>query len=322
MEKSAFIKRRGNPNFTKKSENNATETTGTNEVSEPKDDLNKQYVFQLLKTHDKAKPRDPNTNELTTSPYQPFWAAVNSGIAWDPDYTPKGSNTKGAQRRWRFMHNYPTIWVDEQIDPLPTKEDLAAAENDLTFRQGVLRVFGYETMKLKALYLNNGYKDCERPLKNVPKDFELLDQEKIDKTILKTLDDQFEAEKAAREATLDEMYAVGYYFGIDLSKSDDAIRKEFISKARQMPAVFNREFVNPKNKYKYRFLEALADNLISGAIVPGKIHWVETNVPLFDLKTTDVAEELATLAIGGYEKAVNLYNKVDKVLKEEPEEVK
>jgi len=299
------IKRQGNPNFQK----------STPEEIQPSE-LDKQYIFQLLKTHDKSKPRDKDTNELTTSPYQPFWAAVNSSVAWDGDYKPKNSNTKGARRQWRFLANYPTIWVDEQIDPEPTKEDLASPENDLIFRNGVLRVFGHEPMKLKALQLNNGFKDCVRPLKNVPKDFELLNQDKIDKAVLQHLDDAFDAETAARKAGLDEMYAVAYYFGIDLSKSDDAIRKEFINKARVNPTVFNREFINPKNRYKYTFLKAIADNYISGTAIVGKLQWVETNAPLFDLKTGDYAEELASLTMGNYEKAVNLFNKLEKIYAE------
>lgn len=316
------IKRRGNPNFAKKTtdeiEAGTTITVQPNTV-----DLNKQYVFQLLRTHDKAKPRDPNTNEITGSPYQPFWAAINSGTAWDADYIPmvngvpkKGVNP-GAVRRWRFLYNYPTIWVDEQIDPEPTKEDLASPENDLIFRQGMLRVFGHETMKLQALKMNNGFKDCERPLKNVPKDFELINQEKIDKDVLQLMDDAFEAEKAARTATLDEMYSVAFFFGIDLGRSDDAIRKDFIAKARNNPKVFNKQFVNPKNKYKYVFLSAIAENLISGDQIPGKLIFVETGVHLFDLKTGDYAEELANMCMANQVAPMNLYNRLDKILSEE-----
>lgn len=288
------------------------------------DELEKQYVFQLLRTHESQKPRDSKTGELAGSPYQPFYAVVNSGLAWDSEYVPpteakkpKADQKKGGTRRWRFLHNFPTIWVDEQVDPEPTRDELAAAENDIVFRQGFLRVSGHEVMKLKALKLNNGFQDCERPLKNVTKEYMLLDQDKIDKEVLQHLDDSFEAEKCAREATVEEMYAVGYYFGIDMSKSDDAIRKEFISKARSNPKLFNREFVNPKNKYKYRFMCALDDNIISGTIVPTKLYYVESNTPILDLKTTDIAEELATNAMANSEKYINLYNKLEKMYQEE-----
>jgi hypothetical protein len=302
------IKRKGNPNFGNKKEE------GQSQVP---DNYNNQYIFQLLKTHEKQKPITSQLGDkeggYIVNVFQPWFAVVNSGVAWDPNYIPKGKTEKGGQRRWRFLHNYPdTIWVDEQIDPEPTKEDLADDRNDIVFRNGVLRVFGHEERKLQALMLNNTFDGCVRPLKNLPKEFTLLNQDKIDKEVLESLDAAFEAEKAARNATLEEMYAVGYYFGIDMTKSDDAIRKEFINKARQNPQLFNREFVNPKNKYKYVFLLGLEDNIISSTINSGRITIVETNVVKFELKTGDAAEELAQLCMSEHKEAMALYNILNK----------
>jgi hypothetical protein len=297
-------KRRGNPNF------GAPKKADT--PNPIKNKLEKQYIFQLLKTHTKQKPVDSNTGELVGSPYQPWFGVVNSGMAWDPNYTPKGARNPGAQRRWRYLANYPTIWVDEQIDPEPSKEDLADPANDLLFRQGVLRVFGHQEMKLKALQLNNAFAGCERQLKNVPFEYELLDQDKIDKEVLEVLDNAFEAEKSAREASLSEMYALAYYYGIDLAGSDDAIRKQFITKARQNPTVFNREFVNPKNKYRYVFASAIADNVISGTMIPGNVVIVDSMAKVFDLKSDDMIEELSANCFIGDKKALELYNQISK----------
>lgn len=303
MEQTATTpKRRGNPNFVKKSA----------PVDPHTEQLNKQYVFQLLKTHENQKPRDGKTGELATSPYQPWFGVVNSGMAWDEDYQPKGAKTTGAQRRWRFLHNYPTIWVDEQIDPEPSKEDLAGAENDLVFRNGVLRVFGHQTMKLKALTLNNAFAGCKRPLKNIPFEYELLDQDKIDKEVLETLDESFEAEKSAREASNEEMYSMAYYYGIDLGLSDDAIRKQFITKARQNPANFNKQFVNPLNKYRYVFASSLADGIISTTLIPGSVVIAASNNKVFDLKSQDAIGELATNCMVNDKSAMELYNQLSK----------
>lgn len=303
MEQAATLpKRRGNPNFVKK----------LTEQDIQEKELKQQYVFQLLQTHEKQKPRDGKTGEMVNSPYQPFFAEVNSGLAWDATYKAKGSNKEGGPRRWRYLYNYPTIWVDEQIDPEPSSEDLASAENDIIFRYGVLRVFGHQPMKLKALQMNDAFQECERPMKNVPARYQLLDQDKIDKEVLAILDGAFEAEKSAREATLQEMYALAYYYGIDLAKSDDAIRKEFITKARQNPTTFNKQFVNPKNKYKYVFACALADNIISGTIVAGCVYLVEPNTKVFDLRTEDIAEELAQNCMVSETKAMELYNQISK----------
>ena len=297
-------KRRGNPNF------GAPKKADT--PNPIKNKLEKQYIFQLLKTHSKQKPVDSNTGELVGSPYQPWFGVVNSGMAWDTTFKPKGSQKEGAQRRWRYLANYPTIWVDEQIDPEPSKEDLADPANDLVFRQGVLRVFGHQEMKLKALMLNNAFAGVERQLKNVPFEYELLDQDKIDKEVLETLDEQFESEKSAREASLSEMYSLAYYYGIDLAGSDDAIRKQFITKARQNPKDFNRQFVNPKNKYKYVFASAFADNIISSTMIPGTVCLVESQVKVFDLKSEDAIDELASNCMIADKKAMELYTQLSK----------
>jgi hypothetical protein len=306
------IKRRGNPNFGQKK----TEEQVVQEIEQS--EFDKQYIFQLIKTHEKSKPRDED-GQVLGSAYQPFYAVINQGVAWDPEYLspselkkPKHLQKAGGRRRWRYVATQPSIWVDEQVDPEPTKEELADEKNYLELRQGIIRVFGHETTKLQALKINDAFKDCLRPLKVVEKEYVLLDQDKIDKEVLQLLDDSFEAEKFAREATLEEMYAVSYFFGIDMSKSDDAIRKAFIGIARSKPAVFKREFVNPKNKYKYLMLEAFADNLISTTLVPGKVCFVETGAPLFDINTPDAAEEIASLIVANSSKAVNLYNQLKK----------
>ncbi len=318
------IKRRGNPSFGRKPEQPAK-----TEDEVAVDDFAKEYLFQLIKTHESAKPVDGKTGERTTSAYQPFFGVPNSGTAWDADYISPSEEKKakaegrqpkkGGRRRWRYIHNYPTIWVDEQIDPEPSKEEIRDEGNDLIFRNGLLRVFGHQEMKLQALQLYDGFEGNPRPLKNVPKDYKLLDQAKIDKQVIEDLDAAFDAEDAARGATLEEMYAVGYYFGIDPNMSDDAFRKAFRQAARTNPKIFLREFANPRNKYKYLFLKALADNLISTILFPGKVALVESNVALFDIKGEDAAEELATLTFTKFDKAVILKEKLEAIYKERGE---
>lgn len=326
MEQTVSFKKRGNPNFGKKTLT-PDEQFAQKQQSIEDADFNRQYIFQLTTEHKTAKPRSAKQGDMGSgeviSAFQPFYGVCNNGIAWDPDYISpqeakkdKKDQKKGGQRRWRYLANFPSIWVDEQVEPEPTSEELAAAENDLTFRRGVLRVFGYQKTKLQALMLNNSFEGVKRPLKNVPKDYKLLDQDKIDQEVLQSLDDSFEAEKSARAATNEEMYAVGYYFGIDATKSDDAFRKAFIMKARENPSVFNREFTNPKNKFKYNFLNALADNIISGTVLQGKCTLISTGAHLFDIQNTAtdlIADELATMVMTNYEKAVGLHNRIEKI---------
>jgi len=307
------LKRRGNPNFSKRTAE--PDIAGINNAP----NLHKEYIFQLIKTHDKQKPISSRMGELggeVLSPYQPFFAVVNSGLAWDPTYTPREGAKPGASRRWRYLHGFPTIWVDEQIDPEPTKEELASNLNDIVFRNGILRVFEHEQTKLQAVMLNDAFEGCKRPLKNIQPQYRLLDQDKLDKEVLSQLDEAFEAEKAAREATPQEMYALSYYFGINLAQTDEAIRKHFITKARSNPSVFRREFVNPKNKYKYIFMTALGQNIISDTRVPGHVYLVEADRPVYELRTDSTVDELSTAVMANDQKATDLYNQLRKMIED------
>lgn len=306
-------KKRGNPNFVKRTAE--PDIAGINNAP----NLHKEYIFQLIRTHEKQKPISAKMGDLggeILSPYQPFFAVVNSGLAWDATYVPREGAKPGASRRWRYLHGFPTIWVDEQIDPEPTKEEIASNLNDIVFRNGILRVFEHEQTKLQAVMLNDAFEGCKRPLKNVPHQYRLLDQDKIDKEVLSQLDEQFEAEKAAREATPQEMYALAYFFGIDLAQTDEAIRKHFITKARSNPIIFKREFVNPKNKYKYIFMTALGQNIISDTRVPGHVYLVEADRPVYDLRTDSTIEELSAAVMGNDQKATDLYNQLRKMIED------
>lgn len=299
-------KQRGNPEWLKRKKVEGSTV----------EDLSKQYIFQLVKTHERAKPIVSKLGDMggtIESPYQPYYAVVNSGLAWDEKFTPKNSTKVGGSRRWRYLHGFPTIWVDEQIDPEPTKEDFASNLNDLTFRKGILRVFGYETTKLQALTVNDAFDGCKRPLKSVPKQYLLLNQEEIDQSVLDSLDDAFEAETAARNATQDEMMACAYYFGINLAQSDIAIRKDFISRARNNPKVFNEQFVNPKNIYKWTIKQAFDNNIISSTIVSGTVYLVDAHKKVYDLKTDDAIGELAQAIFASEPNATELYKELKRM---------
>lgn len=309
METQTAPKQRGNPNFGKKPSAEAQLT----------EDLNRQYIFQLTKTHEKSKPISAKLGDMggaIFSPYQPYYGVVNSGLAWDGTFVPKNGNKEkpGGSRRWRYLHGFPTIWVDEQMDPEPTKEDLASNLNDLTFRNGVLRVFGYETTKLQALMVNDAFGGCKRPLKDIPKQYVLLNQDEIDKSVLASLDDAFDAETIARGATLQEMYACAYYFGINLQQSDIAIRKDFISRARSNPKVFNEQFTYPVNQYKWVFKSALDNNIISTTIVPGCVYLVDSNTKVYDLNTGDAITELSQAVFANEPKSSELYQTLKKMM--------
>jgi len=129
-------------------------------------------------------------------------------------------------------------------------------------------------------------------------------------------DQAFEAETAARNASIEELLPVAMLFGINVDNAEkrgEQIKKEVILKARQLPDAFLANFVSPKTSIKYLVTKALNKNIISGA--SGQLIMVETEKVLFPVnKDSDIAEQVATLVMGNDEQASLLYTQLKKVL--------
>lgn len=304
-------KKRGNPNFGKRreSENEETEVMELEQgdfIDTFKIDPRKVYQFQLIKTYEKLKPVDSKTGKTVESLYPPYYLCPNEGVAL----------YNGEMRRWRYLYGYPSIWVDEQMNPEPTDEQIRDSRNDIIFEEGNLFVRGAEKTKIQALLIQDLCEDQKNQLYPVPHKFRLI---KEGETLMKATeinDKAFEAELAARNASIDELLPVAMLFGINVDnheKRGDQIKKEVILKARQLPDAFLTNFVSPKTNIRYVITKALNKNIISGA--SGMLVMVETGKALFPInKNSDIAEQVATLVMGNDEQASLLYTQLKKVL--------
>jgi len=295
-------KKRGNPAFGRKAESDVLE------MDEPtfKIDSKRVYQFQLIKTYERLKPIDNKTGRSIESLYPPYYICPNEGVALH----------EGEMRRWRFVYGYPSIWVDEQQNPEPTSLQVADPRNDLIFEEGNLFVRGSEKTKIQALMIQDLCQDQKNQVFPVPTVFRLI---KEGETLVKAseINDQaFEAETAARNASIEELLPVAMLFGINVDNAEkrgEQIKKEVILKARQLPDAFLANFVSPKTSIKYLITKALNKNIISGA--SGQLIMVETEKVLFPVnKDSDIAEQVATLVMGNDEQASLLYTQLKKVL--------
>jgi hypothetical protein len=290
-------KRTGNPNFGKK-----PVIIGW--------DPSKRYQFKLTQSHEKAKPRDKDTGEILDNPYPPIYIGLNSGVGVNP-------KTKEIEN-WRYVFGYSSIWVKEQQKPEPSKQQLENPRNDIVFRNGSLFVQGNNTALLDALTIQDIYDEVKSPVNITPSVFTLVNDDKVRDSLRTSADLAFEAEKAAREATFEEMIPVAQAFGINCDnpeENEDRIRTEFILKSKQVPAEFTRQMVNPKNVYKYNITQALRQHVISTDVVPGKIVLVDTGKAYFDIREgVDVADYFATLYIQRDNDAMALYDHLEKIL--------
>lgn len=269
-------------------------------------DPKQRYRFQLIETYENMKPRDSVTNEISDSPYPPIKMLPNAGVAfWE-----------SKMRRWQYVFGYPTIWVDEQVNPIPDQIQIADHRNDLNFRDGNLFVNGSDTAKMMAMIVQDEFDKNDNPITQVTKAFRIINDTDSINIAAAAGDKAYEAETAARNATTAELLPLGLLFGVNIDSPDereDIIRKEIQLKARQLPDAFLKNFVAPKTKIKYLITKALQENIINAD--SGSVTITESGRVLFgiDLKA-DVAEQISAMIMANDEEATLLYAQIQKVL--------
>lgn len=293
METTTAQPKKGNPNFGKKIIE-----------QEPK-----YYTFQLVQEIETAKPRDAKNNEPAQHPYPPLYLAPNEGRAINPK--------TGEIEHWRFLADYGSIWVKDQDKPKPTLNQLANERNIIQFNEGFLRVSSKEKAKLEALKVQDAFEGNENPLQEgAVKVWRLVDADKEESKLRSLADEAFEAEKTAREATLEEMLPLAMIYGIDVKNPEERkekIRTQFIMRAKANPASFNREFVNPRNQAKYVVTKAIQDGRVSYTNIQGQLTFVDTGEIILPVNSEgDVPDQVASLALAGDERAKKLVDQLSR----------
>lgn len=298
MEEILAKKKKGNPNFGRPKQ---LEDTKKGDIP-TEFDHNKMYQFELVNTFELYKPVDDKTNKKVDNLYPPSYILANTGRAYDPE-------TK-RQRKFRFIATEESIWADEQTDFTPSEEAqiLSLGENLLEFVNGKMYVSGKEENRIKALLIQDACENNTNKLKDKPAEFRLINPETAIIKSLEGLDVEFEAIKAAGEAGLEEMKEYAYALGINISQSDEGIKRDFYMAAKSNPAFFVKNFVNPLNSYKYLLFRALQDNRVSPNLIQNQLVWVETKKPICEIDSNrDVVEQVANKAMVGDSAVVAMY---------------
>ena len=265
----------------------------------------KDARFKLVQQYDLIKPVDAETGLPISNPYPPTYIMVNEGVALDPK--------TGTYRNWRYVFGQKSIWVDEQTKPAPSKEQLMSAKNDIIFMNGFLRVKAADTAKIQALELNDAYVGNDNPVNNIPKVFELIDEEAEIKKGRSQRDMAFEAESEARSMSEEDMMPLALLYGIDTDLDEDLIRTHLINKSIENPKGFLESVSNPKWKAKYAITEGLKRNYIK--IEAGKLIWMDNDKSLMDVNGAgDVAEQVAILVLKNDEVALAIVDKLEQMI--------
>jgi hypothetical protein len=284
------VKKKGNPNFVKKQDD------GLN-------DFNKVYTFVLTKTYEKYKPVDGDSGMRTTNPYPPLYKLPSEGRTID--------DATGKNRMWRCIKGFDSIWQDEQEGiEVVTLDDL----EDLIFIDGRMIVKGFEKNKLAALFNQDSYQDKKYKKNDVPAAFRLINEDLDITKALDNLDLEYESLKIAKECSDEEMLPFAHVLGINTGGATNAIRRDFILKAKSNPSYFVKYFVDPKNEIIYNLYNALSQNIISASVIENKLVWTESRKVIMDIpKGSDVKNDIAKLVMQGDATAVALVEQLKKM---------
>jgi len=289
-------KKVGNPNF------------GKTAQKKQEFDPEKMYEFELIQTYEKYKPTDEQGNKVANL-YPPVFSLPNKTICYDED--------KKKQRAIRYINSESSIFVDEQRE-METEEEvqlLTDSDNFIEFKDGKLVVRGVDLNKIKYLTALDMFEGKKVQVKaNTVKAFRLINPDQVIEAALNSLDTSYEAEKAARESTEEEMYAAAYLMGIDLEQGSNGVKRDFIMQAKANPDFFVKHIVDPKNKFVYTFAKALKKNIINVNLENGNVHFTESNAFITKVNPReDIAAELAKKAIVGDEGVTKAYSHITKL---------
>lgn len=263
---------------------------GTAEVAAPpkkgkKHKETTKYIFELVEKV------TPNNTDLAPPPY---------GIR-NPCHT--FDETSGRQRTLRLLKGINEIWMDEQESKV-TPEFVRRNIVELKITGGFL--FLDHPVQKAAIDFMLNHDDIESKEMRIgtkPTRFRLVNNEVLEKTEGEFLDKQEQAMKYAKEASDEQMLYHARHLNINFmdkfgaEKDTGIIRNDYRRLAVNNPALFLKDYDNPKLKIKFLIQKAMEDGLIDIHHVRGEARWGSTKslIIRYDMRK-DAVDELVNYA--------------------------
>ncbi len=248
-------------------------------------DISKKYMFELATPNVERELPVFDMGLKRNVPHKKFKPRQNiiltSQIVWN-----------NQRRVIRYYDGCTSIFVDEQPKEKETIDQLIAQTNrdKYNFIEGKFGCYGDERMLL--LYLNICSWNAESEFRTRTADAIFIPSNKDKQATLesKRIDEQEEALKLAREATLTKMLIHANYLGIPVSDFDSGneltekeIRTEYRKKALSDSKNFIESYGNKSIETKYYIDKALLSGVISNKNNPNKAAWSKSGTEICDV---------------------------------------
>lgn len=194
------------------------------------------------------------------------------------------------QRDIRYIKSSQTVFEEMQNDVVP-----GYSQNQITFEcpqwavkeggKAKLKVSGKDKNLMIYLLLSHqieGSRTSTQTRNRKPL-FRLIDQEKISKAKLHSLDVELKARNKAYEMEDADMMPYAYVVGIPLEMPMTERRIRFVEYAGKHPLDFLKLINDPTATRQYVVKLGLDRNIITNTLYPNQLYWVKDNVKIISL---------------------------------------
>lgn len=232
-------------------------------------------IYRLIKENKKNRPDTPR--------FPPYKRFPNTDVIVENKQT----------RAIRWLPGEKSIYVDEQEanGRVIPESVLINPNNRFEIIDGDVNVKPHEKQKIDFLDKCNRNADSQHRTGTVESLFSKYTPDREAKERVEMLNKKAEAIKLAQSADDDQLVYHVNELRIRLiddetgqSREEAAIRADYLSVAMDDPKRFLDTFNNEELKDKAAIKKGLNQNIISVALIPGKIAWVETSEPICDLE--------------------------------------
>lgn len=262
-------------------------------------DYNQRFMYVLAEKNDRlGGVYDAKTNrEITGSSYKPYRnLLLTCAILWDGSdlvLDEQGRILSGFPKGKRHICYYDgcsSIFVDEQPKENATRTKLLEATRQISFNNGYLSVFGYETKLKEFCDIASWNGDSPYRLPSAPVVYLNVDSESEKAAISDSLDSLEEALKMAKEASDMHVLVHGRYLGVpELDGitgnplSQKAIRALYRKKAQDSPDEFIKSFSDKSISIKYFVEKAIEAGEINTNTNTNKVVWRKSGQVITDI---------------------------------------
>lgn len=194
------------------------------------------------------------------------------------------------QRDIRYIKSSQTVFEELQTDVVP-----GYSQNNIIFEcphwavkeggKAKLRVSGRDKNLILYLLLSHQIEGSRTAVqtRNKKAVYRLIDQEKISKAKLHSLDVELKARNKAYEMEDAEMMPFAYVVGIPLEIPMTERRIRFVEYAGKYPLDFLKLINDPTANRQYIVKLGLDRNIITNTLYPNQLYWVKDNVKIISL---------------------------------------